>query len=76
MQWLPSLEPCDLCGGYIEIYTAQNRLVITPSVADVGNIARCTLNDCGGIVAHSGDIEWSNRSYDALAQRLIPMVRR
>ena len=48
MHQVPFLDPCPGCGGYVEVETATDYLVLNAFFAQVGDRVRCTQCSCMG----------------------------
>lgn len=44
------LEPCAGCGGFAEIETRSDYLILDAGHAEVGDIVRCTRCECAGVI--------------------------
>lgn len=48
---VPFLEPCAGCGGFVEIETESEYLVLDVIRADIGDVVRCSQCECTGVIS-------------------------
>lgn len=47
---VPFLEACEGCGGFAEIETEQDYLILNARLANLGDIVSCSVCECTGVI--------------------------
>lgn len=74
---VPFLEPCAGCGGFAEIKTESEYLVIDAGHANVGEIISCSLCECQGIIVLNDKAKycyWNEELCEVCWSRLVEKI--